>query len=70
MNTVTRTVGGSFGGAAVASVLGGGLPTVDDYVAAFALCAAALAVGVLAGLAIPQRGPEATFEPHPVGDRA
>jgi EmrB/QacA subfamily drug resistance transporter len=70
MNTVTRTVGGSFGGAAVASVLGGGLPTVDDYVAAFALCAAALAAGVLAGLAIPQRRPEATFEPHPVGDRA
>jgi MFS family permease len=70
MNTVTRTVGGSFGGAAVASVLGGVMPTVHDYVAAFGLCAAALAAGVLVGFAIPQRRPEATFEPHPVGDLA
>jgi MFS family permease len=71
MNTVTRTVGGSFGGAAVASVLGGGaLATVHDYVAAFGLCAAALAAGVLVGFAIPQRRPEEAFEPHVVGDLA
>jgi len=68
MNTVTRTVGGSFGGAAVASILGGGFPTVHAYVGAFALCAVALFAGVLVGLAIPQRRLEAAFAPHTVGD--
>jgi len=73
MNTVTRTVGGSFGGAAVASILGGaagGLPTVHDNVDAFALCAAGLLAGVLVGLGIPRRGPEQAFAPHAVGDLA
>ena len=75
MNTVTRTVGGGFGGAATASVLAGtvgasGYPTAHGYTLAFALCALALGIGVIAGLLIPQRRPEATFEPHPVGDPA
>jgi MFS family permease len=76
MNAVTRTVGGAFGGAAVASVLagtvaaGGGFPTNHAYVEAFALCALALFAGVLVGLAIPQRRPEAAFAPHPAGDLA
>ena len=38
------------------------------YTQAFTLCAIALVAGVLVGFAIPQRRPEATFEPHPVGD--
>lgn len=66
-------VGGAFGGAATASLLAGtvgasGYPTEGGYTRAFALCAAALAIGVVVGLAIPQRRPEASFEPHPVGD--
>jgi EmrB/QacA subfamily drug resistance transporter len=75
MNTVTRTVGGGFGGAATASILAGtvgvsGYPTARGYTLAFVLCAVALGVGVLAGIAIPQRRPEAAFEPHLVGDTA
>jgi EmrB/QacA subfamily drug resistance transporter len=73
MNTVTRTVGGAFGGAATASVLTGtvgasGYPTGHGYTGAFGLCAAALAIGVVFGFAIPQRRPEAAFAPHAVGD--
>src|SRR5262249_5154763 len=73
MNTVTRTVGGAFGGAAVASILartvppGGGFPTEHAYVEAFAACAFALLAGVLVGFAIPQRRPEAAFAPHTAG---
>jgi EmrB/QacA subfamily drug resistance transporter len=75
MNTVTRTVGGGFGGAAVASLLAGtvgtsGYPTANGYTAAFGLCAIALAVGVLTGFAIPSRRPEEIFEAHAVGDLA
>jgi MFS family permease len=73
MNTVTRTVGGAFGGAATASLLAGtigasGYPTAHGYTGAFGFCAVALLLGVVVGLAIPQRRPEAAFEPHPVGD--
>jgi MFS family permease len=74
MNAVTRTVGGAFGGAAVASVLartvsaGGGVPTEHAYVEAFVLCAVALLAGVVVGFAIPQRRPEAAFARHAVGD--
>jgi MFS family permease len=74
MNTVTRTVGGAFGGAAAASLLAGsvtaqsGLPSVDGYTQAFSLCAAALLVGIVVGLGIPRRRLEATFAPHDVGD--
>jgi MFS family permease len=75
MNTVTRTVGGAFGGAATASIIAGtigasGYPSADGYTAAFALCAAALAVGVLTGLLIPQRRPEEAFTAHASGDIA
>jgi EmrB/QacA subfamily drug resistance transporter len=75
MNTVTRTVGGAFGGAATGSVLAGtvgasGYATAEGFTAAFALCAGALVVGVLVGLAIPQRRPEQAFEPHEAGDLA
>jgi len=75
MNTVTRTVGGGFGGAATASLLAGtvgasGYPTAHGYTAAFAVCAVALAVGAVVGLGIPQRRPEEAFGPHSVGDPA
>jgi EmrB/QacA subfamily drug resistance transporter len=70
MNTVTRTVGGAFGGAATASIVAGSgsFPTSHGYSQAFALCAVALVAGVVAGLAIPQRRPEEAFGPHAVGD--
>jgi EmrB/QacA subfamily drug resistance transporter len=73
MNTVTRTVGGSFGGAAVGSLLAGsvaanGFPSASGYTAAFVLCATALGIGVVVGLRIPQRRPEEAFGPHLVGD--
>jgi EmrB/QacA subfamily drug resistance transporter len=75
MNTVTRTVGGAFGGAATASVIAGtvgasGYPTAEGYTAAFGLCAIALAIGVLVGFLIPQRRPSEAFTPHSTGDPA
>ena len=75
MNTVTRTVGGAFGGAAVASILAstvgaGGYPSADGFTIAFSACALALALGVLAGLAIPPRRPADAFAPHEAGDLA
>jgi EmrB/QacA subfamily drug resistance transporter len=75
MNTVTRTVGGAFGGAATASIIAGtvganGYPTPHGYTLAFGICAFALAVGVVAGLFIPSRRVEETFEPHAAGDVA
>ena len=73
MNTVTRTVGGAFGGAVVASLLAGsighgGYPSVEGYIAAFAACAIAPAAGVLLGLLIPGRRPQDAFARHEVGD--
>jgi hypothetical protein len=60
MNTVARTVGGAFGGAVVASILGvavgrGGLPAAHSDTQAFALCAGVLIVGLVVGTAIPHR---------------
>jgi EmrB/QacA subfamily drug resistance transporter len=73
MNTVTRTVGGAFGGAATASILAGtvglsGYPSAEGFTIAFASCAAALGLGVVVGLAIPQRRPEDAFARHEAGD--
>jgi EmrB/QacA subfamily drug resistance transporter len=74
MNTVTRTVGGAFGGAATASVIAGtvvagsDIPTEHGYTMAFALCAVVLFAGLLVGLLIPQRRTEAAFAAHAVGD--
>ena len=73
MNTVARTVGGAFGGAATASLIAGtvgasGYPTAHGYTTAFGFCAAALVIGVVVGLAIPQRRPEDAFGPHTTGD--
>jgi EmrB/QacA subfamily drug resistance transporter len=73
MNTVTRTVGGAFGGAAVASILAGsvranGYPSIHGFTAAFAACAIAPALGVLVGFAIPHRRLDDAFAEHQVGD--
>jgi EmrB/QacA subfamily drug resistance transporter len=73
MNAVTRTVGGAFGGSAVASILAAsvtasGYPSAQGFTVAFAACAVAVALGVVAGLAIPQRRPGAAFRAHDVGD--
>lgn len=40
---------------------------MHGYTFAFGICAAALAVGVVAGLLIPSRRPEEAFEPHAAG---
>jgi MFS family permease len=73
MNAVTRTVGGAFGGAAVASILGatvhgGHFASAHGFTVALAVCAIALAVGIAVGLAIPQRRPAETFAVHETGD--
>jgi len=66
MNTVTRTVGGAFGGATVASILGAsvgstGFPSAHGFTVAFAACAIAVGLGVVVGVAIPQRRPADAF---------
>ncbi len=73
MNTVTRTVGGAFGGAATASILAGtmgstGYPSTHGFTLAFGACALALGLGLVVGLAIPQRRPADAFGPHEAGD--
>jgi EmrB/QacA subfamily drug resistance transporter len=60
MNTVMRTLGGAFGGQVAATFLAndlgaGGLPTNNAYGLAFGMCAGALLIGAIAGLAIPSR---------------
>jgi CBS domain containing-hemolysin-like protein len=60
INTLTRTVGGAFGGAIVASLLAGSVdrgpfPSSSGFTLAFAACAIAVALGVVVGLLIPSR---------------
>jgi MFS family permease len=62
MNAVMRTVGGAFGGSAMAAILGatvgaGGYPSASGYTTAFAVCAITLALGSVLGLLIPRRRP-------------
>jgi len=47
-----------------------GFPTAHGYTTAFALCAGALAVGLVVGLLIPRRRPEEAFAQHATGDLA
>ena len=75
MNTVTRTIGGAFGGAAVASILAStvgptGYPSSHGFTVGFATCAFVLVLGVVVGLAIPQRRAADAFGPHEAGDLA
>jgi EmrB/QacA subfamily drug resistance transporter len=60
MNTIVRTIGGAIGAEVAASILAAnllasGLPAKHGYTLTFTLCAAVLAVGVLASLAVPGR---------------
>ena len=73
MNAVTRTVGGAFGGAVVASVLEGsvggkGFASEGGFTTAFAACTGTLVLGVVVGRASPRRRPVDAFAAHPVGD--
>ena len=73
MNTVTRMVGGAFGGAVTASILAGtvgvgGYASASGFTEAFGALALAVAVGALIALAIPQRRPDDAFAAHEAGD--
>jgi EmrB/QacA subfamily drug resistance transporter len=64
VNTITRTIGGAFGGQIVATIIsGGGGPTEAEFTLAFAVLAGSLLLSILAGLAIPRRP---TRTPQPV----
>jgi EmrB/QacA subfamily drug resistance transporter len=71
INTVMRTVGGSFGAAIATAILAGntaagGLPTEGAYTAAFAVSAVAGLAAVGAALLVPRPGsPRAVPEPRP-----
>jgi EmrB/QacA subfamily drug resistance transporter len=59
MNTIARTIGGALGTTIAASIVdasltSSGLPRETGFTIAFALCAAALVVGVLASLIVPR----------------
>jgi EmrB/QacA subfamily drug resistance transporter len=60
MNTIVRTIGGAIGAEVAASILAGhalvsGLPAKHGYTITFSLCAAVLAVAVVASLMVPGR---------------
>ena len=55
---------------AASTVGAGGYPSADGFTIAFAACALALALGFVAGLAIPPRRPADAFAPHEAGDLA
>jgi EmrB/QacA subfamily drug resistance transporter len=72
MNTIVRTIGGAIGAEIAASILAAdllasGFPTEHAYTVTFALCAAVLAVGVVASLLVPGRARRAA---QPVADAA
>jgi MFS family permease len=55
VNTITRTIGGAFGGQVVATIIaGGGTPTEDAFLLAFSVTAGSLVLSILAALAIPR----------------
>jgi EmrB/QacA subfamily drug resistance transporter len=78
MNTIARTVGGALGTTIAASIIdasitSSGLPQESGFTIAFALCAVALLVGVVAALMVPRPAPRvtaATGSPHAAGTLA
>jgi MFS family permease len=67
VNTITRTIGGAFGGQIVATIIsGGGSPTESSFVLAFAVIAGSLVLSILAAFAIPrpQRGERQAVPPR------
>ena len=74
MNTIVRTVGGAIGsqvaGAIVtATATAAGVPTERGFTIAFIAAAAALAIGFVVALAVPQRRVGAFPEPARTGAR-
>ncbi len=68
MNTIVRSIGGAIGSQVSAGILtstrgGDGLPTEHGFTIAFAVAAAALAVGFVVALRVPARRPLAALEP-------
>ena len=60
MNTIVRTIGGAIGAEVAASILaanllGSGQPAKHGYTITFWICAAVVAAGVVASLAVPGR---------------
>jgi EmrB/QacA subfamily drug resistance transporter len=75
MNTIVRTIGGAIGAEVAASILAAnalasGYPSKHGYTVTFTLCAAVMAVGVVASLAVPgrRRGTAAAPAPVPATD--
>jgi len=77
MNTVTRTMGGAFGGQLAATLLAsntgaGGHPAAAGFTLSFVMCLAALSLGLVFALMVPRRprGEEATaLAPTPLPRR-
>jgi EmrB/QacA subfamily drug resistance transporter len=76
MNTIMRSVGGALGAQIAATIVGahvagGGLPSEDGFVIAFAVSAAALLLAFLAALLIPRRTerPAVPTGYRPLGER-
>jgi EmrB/QacA subfamily drug resistance transporter len=68
INTISRTVGGAFGGAAITAILtgdtiAGGLPAAGGYTAAFAAAAVGGLVATLAALSVPREVDERAAAP-------
>ena len=78
MNTIARTVGGALGTTIAASIIdasitSSGLPSESGFTIAFALCAVALLIGVVAALLVPRpasRVAVASGSPHTAGTLA
>ena len=73
MNTVMRTLGGAFGAQVAATCITsshglGGPPSDGGFTLALAVCATALAAGVVSALAVPGRRPRsASVRTAPAG---
>jgi hypothetical protein len=76
MNTVMRTLGGAFGATLTTTCITAsdrhGLPTDQGFTLAFGVCAAALVIGLLTALAIPEdrRAGAPLAAPHDVSPSA
>jgi MFS family permease len=78
MNTIARTVGGALGTTIAASIIdasitSSGFPSESGFTIAFALCAVALLIGVVAALLVPRpasRVAVASGSPHTAGTLA
>jgi EmrB/QacA subfamily drug resistance transporter len=73
MNAIVRTIGGAIGAEVAATIIAAnalrsGLPAERGYTITFAICAAVVALGVIASLSVPSRkSPEPHGPPLPLG---